>query len=465
MQSIAPSARPLRHPSAWANPTAPGRMRLRARLAALAGAALLASAGMAQAAAIKVLHRFAHTNGSPSHYAHGANPYAELLQASDGNFYGTTAYGGTGKCPNIYEGGYTGCGTIFRMTPTGTVTTLYSFPYDTTTGIAPNGAFPTAGLIQAKDGYLYGVTQQGGGSAAYGCNAIGCGTVFRMSLSGTFTLLHQFCAGHSPTGCSGVEGGQPSGHLVQAADGLLYGTTQQGGIANRGTVFSVSTDGALNTLHFFQQDSNTDGSTPYAPLVVGPDGETLYGTTAFGGNNGGGTIFSLKAGVLTVLHSFDSLSDGDPQASFEPVAALIFGADGKLYGTTTGVGGGTLFSMATDGSGFTVGYVFNGTGAFGGNDTVTPLVLGSDGWMYGTELEGSLTCNCGGDGAIFKFNPKTGVLTGLAAFTTDTGAQSLGGLIEGKDGFLYGTTSLYGGGNSRGPDDGTVVRLSPALKH
>jgi uncharacterized repeat protein (TIGR03803 family) len=440
------------------------RIGLLARLSVLTGAALLMSAGMAQAGSIKVLHRFGDTGKSPSHYSLGANPYAELLQASDGNFYGTTLYGGTGLCPNTGEGGYTGCGTIFRMTPTGTVTTLYSFPYDTTTGIAPNGAYPTAGLIQAKDGNLYGVAQQGGSPAAYECNGPGCGTVFRISLTGAFTLLHKFCGGNSPTGCTTVEGGQPEGHLVQAADGLLYGTTQQGGIGNQGTVFSISTGGALQTLHFFQQDSRTDGNAPYAPLVVGPDGKTLYGTTAFGGDNGGGTIFSLKAGVLTVLHSFDSLSDGDPNASFAPTAALIFGADGKLYGTTTGGDGGTLFSMATNGSGFTVAHAFTGGGGFGGNDTVTPLVLGTDGWMYGTELEGSLTCNCGSDGAIFKFDPKTGVLKGVAAFTTGTGAQSRGGLIEGTDGFLYGTTSLYGGSNHRGPDLGAVVRLMPALK-
>jgi hypothetical protein len=169
-------------------------------------------------------------------------------------------------------------------------------------------------------------------------------------------------------------------------------------------------------------------------------------------------------GVLTVLHAFDSLSDGDADASFEPQAALIFGADGKLYGTSSGGGGGTLYSLATDGSGFAVAYAFSGAGGFGGNDTVTALVLGSDGWMYGTELEGSLTCNCGSDGAIFKFSPRTGVLKGVAAFTTDTGAQSRGALIEGTDGYLYGTTSLYGGSNNRGQDAGTIVRLLPALK-
>ncbi len=458
MHLISTYATALRPTYGWAG--------VMARVMTSAASVVLASSGMARAEAVKVLHRFADTGSSPSQYAVGANPSAELVQASDGNFYGTTMFGGTGRCPNTSEGGYTGCGTIFRMTPAGKVTSIYSFPYDTATGIAPNGAFPNAGLIQGKDGYLYGVAQLGGSDASYECNGPGCGTVFRISLTGVFTRLHRFCGGNSPTGCTHVEGGRPSGHLVQAADGLLYGTTQQGGIENRGTVFSMTTDGALRTLHFFQQTSSTDGFAPYAPLVVGPDGETLYGTTAFGGANGGGTVFSVKAGVLTVLHSFDSLTDGDADASFEPLAGLIFGADGKLYGTSGGGGGGggTLYSLATDGSGFAVAYAFSGAGAFGGNGSFTALVLGSDGWMYGTELEGSLTCNCGSDGAIFKFAPKTGVLKGVAAFTTDTGAQSLGALIEGKDGYLYGTTSLYGGSNERGQDTGTIVRLLPALK-
>ena len=429
--------------------------------AGLTLATVLATGSMAQSATIKVLHCFTDTVSSPSHYALGANPTSELMQASDGNFYGTTMYGGSGKCPNTSQGGYAGCGTIYRMTPAGVVTTLYSFPYNTTTGSAPNGAYPNAGLIQGKDGYLYGVAQQGGGGAY--CNGLGCGTVFRLSLAGVFKRLHLFCGGYSPTECPTVEGGRPSGHLVQAANGLLYGTTNQGGIENNGTVFSMTLNGGLHTLHFFQQDSSTDGSSPSAPLVVGPDGRTLYGTTTFGGDNGGGTVFSVNGNTLTVLHSFDATSNSNAGASNEPLAALIFGTNGQLYGTGAGANGGTLYSLAGNGSGFAVHYTFNGSGAFGGNSTVTALVLGSDGSIYGTEQEGSLTCNCGSNGAIYKFNPKTSVLEGVAAFTTDTGGQSDGTLIEGKDGFLYGTTHLYGGSNVRGQDAGTVWRLSPAL--
>ncbi len=425
-------------------------------------AAILASGSLAQAAGIKVLHRFIDTGSTPSHYALGANPLSELVQASDGNFYGTTPYGGKGQCPNTSDGGYTGCGTIFRMTPAGAVTTLYSFPYDTATQTAPYGAYPNAGLIQAKDGYLYGVAQQGGGGAY--CNGPGCGTVFRISLAGAFTLLHKFCGGSQPAGCPNVEGGRPVGHLVQAPNGVLYGTTQEGGIENQGTVFSITVHGAFQTLHLFQQDSATDGQGPAASLVVSPNGGTLYGTTAFGGDNGGGTVFSLSGTTLKVLHSFDALNNGDADASFEPAAPVIFGPDGKLYGTTGGSAGGTLYSLATNGSGFAVRYVFTGGGSFGGNSTATPLVLGSDGLMYGSELEGSVPCNCGSDGAIYKFNPSTGVLQGVASFTTETGGQSAGAIIEGKDGFLYGTTSLYGGSNARGVDKGTVWQLLPALK-
>jgi uncharacterized repeat protein (TIGR03803 family) len=426
----------------------------------LAATLVAAMAAPADAASLKALHRFTDTgNGTQSHYALGNTPDAELLQASDGNFYGTTVYGGSGLCPNRGTGGVLGCGTVFRMTPQGKVTALYSFPYDTATGTAANGAFPTAGLIQGADGYLYGVAQDGGISR---CNGVlGCGTMFRLSLAGDFTLLHQFCSGD---GCqTSTEGGRPMSHLVQTPSGALCGTTAQGGFENEGTVFCASTSGSVNTLYDFEYQNGTDGYGPIAALLVGTDGETLYGTTTSRGANGGGTLFALRNEVLTNLYAFSTASG----ACNTPQGALIFGADGKLYGTTSsgGGGGGCVFSLNTDGTGFEVGYNFPVT-SNAPADPVAGLTLASDGMMYGTTLFGSVEQTYGLDsGVVYRFDPAKGVFTALADFNGTVGAMPYAALIEGKDQFLYGTASLYGGSNKRGTDAGSVVRLSPALKH
>ena len=182
-----------------------------------------------------------------SHFAKGDTPYSELLQASDGNFYGTTEYGGSGACPSFPPGGYVGCGTVFQINAkTGKETVIFNFPFNTATNSAPDGAYPTAGLIQGKDGALYGVAAGGGlANNGSGCNgAIGCGTLFRISPTGAFTLLHQFCGDGS---CAPLtEGGRPMNHLVQTADGTLYGVTFAGGQFGDGTLFSATTSGAVN---------------------------------------------------------------------------------------------------------------------------------------------------------------------------------------------------------------------------
>ncbi len=394
----------------------------------------------ASAANLKALHRFTDTgNSTPSHYALGNTPDAELLQASDENFYGTTVYGGAGLCPNRSQGGYTGCGTIFRMTPQGA-----------------SGAFPTAGLIQGADGFLYGVAQDGGLNG-FGCNgALGCGTLFRISTSGAFKLLHQFCSGD---GCPNTtEGGRPMGHLVQMPSGKLCDTTAEGGYENEGTVFCASTSGSVNTLYTFHFENGTDGYDPVAALVVGPDGETLYGTTPSRGANGGGTVFALKNQAMTNLYAFSSSGDCNT-----PQGALIFGVDGKLYGTTS-AGYGCIFSVGTDGIGFDINYVFPGS-SNAPADPVAGLVLGSDGMMYGTTLFRSIEQTSGLDsGVAYRFDPAKDTFKALADFNGTVGAMPYAALIEGKDQYLYGTASLYGGSNKRGNDGGSVVRLSPALK-
>jgi uncharacterized repeat protein (TIGR03803 family) len=403
-------------------------------------------ASPAHAARVEGVYPFVDTGTSSSNYGKGDTPYAELLEASDGNFYGTTVYGGSGLCPNYAEGGYTGCGTIFRITAQGAETVLYSFPFDTSTTTAPNGAFPTAGLIEGKDGYLYGVAQDGG---IRGCNGeFGCGTLFRISSAGAFTLLHQFCGGG---GCDGIsEGGRPMNHLVQTADGTLYGTAAEGGYSNDGTLFAASTAGAITTLHYFEYGAG-DGDDPFAALLIGQDGKTLYGTTVFGGANGGGIVFSYGAGGLNIIHSFDNTQTG---VAYEPNGALIYGPDGLLYGTTTpGSNGGTLFSLTTSGGSFAI------DATFPSGNPQTGLLLGSDGKMYGTLLSSDVSS----DGSTYVYNPTTKVMTAQVGFTTATGAAPRGVLIEGRDKYLYGTNSLYGGSNRRGVDGGTLYRIGPPL--
>ncbi|HEX4122847.1 MAG TPA: choice-of-anchor tandem repeat GloVer-containing protein [Verrucomicrobiae bacterium] len=242
----------------------------------------------------------------------GASPVAGLVQGRDGNFYGTT-----------YNFGPYGNGTIFQLTPSITflVTNLHSF-----TALDPvadyenaDGANPIGELIQGKDGSFYGTTTEGG------TNAYGAGTVFKITTGGLFTTLHSFSSAD----------GSPIGGLVQANDGNLYGTISGG----FGAIFRISTNGTFTRLHTF---SGPDGLIPYAALILGSDGN-LYGTTDSGGSNGGyGTVFQMTTnGVVTTLHAFNG-SDGST-----PTAALVQASDGSLYGTTTkgAAGYGTIFRI------------------------------------------------------------------------------------------------------------------------
>ncbi len=194
----------------------------------------------------------------------GANPVAGLVQASDGNFYGTTAYGV----------GFA-LGTVFKMTPGGTLTTLHSFTGN-------DGAYPSAGLVQGIDGNLYGTTAQGGNLEA--CSN-GCGTIFKITPGGTLTTLHSF---------DGSDGSASIAALWQASDGDFYGTTSQGGANNHGAIFKMTPGGTLTTLHSL---TGRDGDAPFAGLVQASDGN-FYGTTGLGGAYGYGTAFRLSQSHL-----------------------------------------------------------------------------------------------------------------------------------------------------------------------
>jgi uncharacterized repeat protein (TIGR03803 family) len=263
----------------------------------------------------------------------GSAPNGVTL-GSDGNFYGTTIDGGTGT---LCSGG---CGTVFRFSPGGSETILHSF-----TGAPSGGAAPFVGLVRGSDGNFYGTTLFG----LNGTNLIitpasggrlltnGCGNAFRITPSGGYTDLHSFAG-------PPADGAWPWGALLQASDGNFYGTTEIGGANDSGTVFRVSPGGAYTNLYSFGSQLN-DGARPQAALVQGGDGN-FYGTTAAGGAYNSGTVFQVTAsGVETNLHSFSG-SPGDGNDSY---ASLIQGSDGNFYGVT-GSGGlnksGTVFRLS-----------------------------------------------------------------------------------------------------------------------
>jgi len=363
----------------------------------------------------------------------GANPYARLVQAANGDLYGTTYWGGA----NDSCGNFNGCGTVFKITPSGTLTTLYSFCAKSD---CADGFSPYAGLIQAADGNLYGTTFGTGDNGNCG-NFNSCGTVFKITPSGTLTL-HSF---------DGTDGAYPNGGLAQATNGNLYGTTGQGGANGPGTVFKITPSGTLTTLYNFCSQSNcTDGAFPYAGLVQATNGN-LYGTTSGGGANNYGTVFKITpSGTLTTLHSFDVTDGAYPQAG------LVQATDGNLYGTTGGGGAnndGTVFKI-TPGGTLTTLHSFDGTdGAYPNGE----LVQATDGKLYGTTVE----AGANSAGTVFKITPG-GTLTTLHNFCSQSncpdGASPYAALVQDTNGTFYGTTEL--GGANR---EGTVFSLSVGL--
>ena len=384
-----------------------------------------ATANSLPAQTLTTLHAFA------GHPTDGASPYAGLVQATDGNFYGTTYAGGTsGNCQG-------GCGTVFRITPGGTLTTLHSFDwYD--------GASPTDALVQGNDGNLYGTTYGGGAEPRVG-------TVFKITPGGALTTLYSFCAQANCT-----DGQQPYAGLVRGSDGNFYGTTLEGG-ANTGcslgagtcgTVFKITPGGALTTLYSFcAQAGCADGGNPYAGLVQGSDGN-FYGTNFGRGANGYGTVFKITpAGVLTALYSFCSQTNcADGQY---PQSGLVQASDGNFYGTTPEGGGGvyhqggTVFKITSSGTLTTIYNFCSLPACADGADSLAALLQGTDGNFYGTTMGGGAYCTPNsGCGTVFKITP-SGSLTTLHSFDdTDDGKAPFARLVHATDGNFYGTTAF-----------------------
>ncbi len=372
----------------------------------------------------------------------GGDP-GPLIQAGDGNFYGTTDGGGTNNV-----------GTVFQITPGGTLTTLYNF---CSLPNCADGAFPS-GLMQAADGNFYGTTGGGG-------NSSGRGTLFEITAGGILTTLYSFC---SQPSCS--DGGNPNGGLLQASNGKFYGTTAGGGICEYwcGTVFEITPGGTLTTLYSFCGLSNcSDGAYPVAGLIQATNGD-LYGTTDSGGTAGYGTVFGITPeGTLTTLHSF-CVQTNCPDGSGP--SGLIQAIDGNLYGTTFGGGGaagcGTIFGVTPEGS-LTTLYTFCSQPDYTDGAEPGGLIQSSDGNFYGTTSVGPTTNH----GTVFEFSA-AGMLTTLYDFCSlrncVDGALP-GGLLQAEDGNFYGVTARGGASASKSSQGaGTVFTFGPssvALSH
>lgn len=461
--------------------------------------------------------------------ADGSQPFMQMTTAADGTLYGSTTAGGSHNY-----------GTIFKITSTGQFQTIYNFG-----DLAGDGYYPIGRLALGPDGSIYGTTRSGGSASAgtvfkvtpagvetllysfgsvakdatspygglvyvpaaasfFGATYTGgtnnYGAIFKVSTTGVEKAIYSF---------SSTTGNYPQSPLVlNPADGFLYGTTTSGGTTSQGTVFKVSTAGVLTTISSL---SNSTGIYPsYAGLVVATNGK-LYGCTRSGGTYGYGTIYTVAAGVLTTIYSFPGGSIGG-----SPQVTLTAGADGNLYGSeisgpqgNNGLGNlGGIFKVtlgtpvtvaplynfmgSTDGSApgwltqGTDGYLYGGTSAGGrfgwgsifkigtGGDfaviqdlnqgfhdgvaSQSKLLLASDGNFYGTTKNGGYA----GQGTIFQLTPQ-GALTIIYNFGLDAsaGTNPYGGVVQTSDGSFYGTTA-YGGSSNNGTVYKFTVSGSPA---
>jgi uncharacterized repeat protein (TIGR03803 family) len=349
---------------------------------------------------LTTLYSFCANSNCPD----GVQPQAALVQGSDGNLYGSTSGGGTNG----------GDGTVFKITRRGILTTLHSFGF--TDGESPGA------LVRGTDGNFYGTTRGGGARPINGTG----GTIFKITSGGMLTTLYNFCSTYNNGFCT--DGAGPRGPLVQASDGNLYGTTEEGGINNMGTVFKISPEGTLTTLHTFD---GTDGRVPAAGLVMATDG-IFYGTTQFGGTGTNcsyfdvqpvacGTIFKITApGTLTTLYNFCTQA-GCPDGNAPN--GLMQSTSGEFYGTTFAGGNGDNCSY--DGNSGGCGTVFNlsvGLGPFVETNPTSDKV-GQVVKILGTNLTGATAVSFNGTAATFTVRSASEITATVPAGATSGTVQ------------------------------------------
>ena len=381
--------------------------------------------------------------------ANGSGPQYSLVQGSDGNLYGITTGGGGGGLP--------GAGTVFKMTPGGVLTTLYSFCTQPNCAIFPNT------LVLATDGNFYGTAGGTGISPSFDD-----GVVFKITPEGVLTTLYNYCL---QANCP--DGAGPNG-LLQSSDGNFYGTTFGGGNSSTGcdfegcgTLFKITPGGALTTLYrFCAQTSCLDGANPNPGLIQSSDG-SFYLTTFGGGSNGNGLIVKITPeGALTVLYSF--CAQANCPDGYSPRSGAIQASDGNFYGTLAdgGTGSGTVYKLTAEGTLTTLYSFCTQTNCADGANPYAGLIQASDGNFYGTTVSGgNPTCGSGlahgvptpfPCGTVFRITP-AGQLTTVHTFQSAAidGFSAQGALLQAANGTLYGTTS------SGGPsDNGTGFSLS-----
>jgi uncharacterized repeat protein (TIGR03803 family) len=342
--------------------------------------------------------------------ADGTGPWTSFVLGSDGDFYGTTSMGG-----NIYYSG-----TIFKMTISGKLTTLYSFCLNSS---CTDGVYPRGGLTQASNGNFYGTAYQGG--------AYGGGSIFEISPAGKFKTLYSFC---SKANCT--DGSNPMSAPMQASNGNLYGTTYHGGENNNdGTAYEITPEGTFKTLYSFCAQTNcADGAYPVSRLTEGANG-SLYGTTEDGGAYGYGTVFEIKTGnEMITLHSFD-FTDGA-----YPGSGVIRANDGNFYGAASGGGvgnGGTIYEVTPSGvfsrlHNFCSSNICPAPG--GGSVPSYELMQATDGTFIGTTGGGGIG---GPYGTVYSFSTELGPLVKTVPVAAKAGARVI---ILGNN--LTGSTSV-----------------------
>ena len=421
--------------------------------ASLISGLLFAAAALGQTPTFSVVYTFpftvTNTTTGTGYWPQGDVPQGPLLQASDGNFYGTTMSGGDdGQCSKLPTPGnpVPPCaGTVFQLTPAGKLTVLHTFAWGSITAPYADGSTPRGGLVEGPDGYLYGSTNFGGVNAGQQANS-GNGVIFRISKTGMFQNIHSFanCALNS---CP--EGRFPSA-LVLGRDGKFYGTTQ--GVATlttAATIFRISSSGGLETLYNFNNTSDGGGHAPALPLIQGSDCN-FYGVGASG-------VFRFTpGGVLTPLY-LTTLAN-QKTTGYTPSSPVVQASNGKLYGVMSEGGvysHGTIYELGLDGT-FRVVYNLNNPALAGGGPT-SALLQASDGNLWGT---GSSTPNV----TLYALGIASGTLAQSTPFPcaqTSTGTVN-GPLIQSMDGKLYGGGSQAPCASATGTG-GTIFSIDAGL--